>query len=380
MTFGDENSYSSAITDIEWTDVEPGIRYGSYSHPGVDEEIPPVFVHMLQVDLSRPDLTVRSLRPLGRSLRMEKIVEVFREGDVDVRAAINGDYFSFIETEKDPLGLHVSGAQLLWFPGNTSSLIVSEDNRVHMGRYKVVQKVSGKGFNVTVSGANRKKRKEESAILYSGYYREKTAAQPGCTGLLLGRSVLEAMVNSEFDVTVKEVFRARMAKNLEPMELALIVCGDDREAAEAVKVEAALTISTQVQDFEPLVMEAISGGPRVLRDGEIVKEIRDEAFTLPLKFYIPRKHPRSAVGISRDGKTIYLMVAEGRIRRSEGMTAQESAALLKAAGAWDAMLFDGGGSAALLGPDGFYNIPHSKRKHTMRDLANTLAVIRLRTR
>lgn len=376
----DGQALDSVAADIEWSEVEDGLQYGFYSHPGEGEDVLPLFVHLIRADLSRPDLTVRSLRPLGRSLRLEKIVEFFREGRVDVRAAMNGDYFSFVESEKDPLGLHVSGGQLLWFPANTSSLIVDEDNRVHMGRYKIEQTVEFEGLSVKVDGANRKVRKKESAVLYSGYYGEKTEPQSGCTGLVLTRTRLYAMVNRSIQMTVKEVFRARTPRKIAPRDLVLVVCGDSRKAAAEVAVDTVATVTTTVPDFAPVVLEAISGGPRVLRDGEAVREISQEGFTLPLRFYIPQRHPRSAVGISRDGKTVYMMVAEGRIKRSTGLSAQETAAVLKAAGAWDAMLFDGGGSSALMGPDCFYNIPHDRRKHTMRDIANALAVVRAKKR
>jgi len=133
---------------------------------------------------------------------------------------------------------------------------------------------------------------------------------------------------------------------------------------------------SRVTGFDGYVLEAISGGPRVLRDGEYVREGSQEGFTLALRLYIPQRHPRSAVGVSADGKSVFLMVAEGRLKRSVGASAEDTATILKHAGASDAMLFDGGGSAALMGDGKFYNVPHFKRNRTARSIANTLAVIR----
>ncbi|HCF56898.1 MAG TPA: hypothetical protein DFS52_02740, partial [Myxococcales bacterium] len=56
------------------------------------------------------------------------------------------------------------------------------------------------------------------------------------------------------------------------------------------------------------------------------------------------RHPRSAVGISRDGKTLILAVVDGRSTSSRGVTTQELGQVLLDLGAWDAMNFDGGGS------------------------------------
>ena len=89
------------------------------------------------------------------------------------------------------------------------------------------------------------------------------------------------------------------------------------------------------------------------------------------------RHPRSAVGISRDGRYLILMAIDGRQRGySEGATKPETAEWLKKLGAWDALNLDGGGSTALVieGPDGrpvTLNRPSGGRE---RRVANHLGV------
>lgn len=66
-------------------------------------------------------------------------------------------------------------------------------------------------------------------------------------------------------------------------------------------------------------------------------------------------HPRSAVGISRDGRYLILMVIDGRqAGYSEGATTAETAEWIRRLGAHNALNLDGGGSSALVieGPDG----------------------------
>lgn len=380
-----ESPYQPQPEDMQWHAVETGIEYTTWSFEGVKSrkvvegepswKVPPIFAHILRIDLADTGLTVRSLRPLGHSERIEKIVEIFRAGGVNVRAALNGDYFSFAQAEKNPLGLHASGGQLLWFPANTTSVAVDAKNRLHIDRYTINQTITGEGLEVHVSGANRKANKQES-VIYSGYYLQKTIPQGSCTGLLLQRESLGPMINAEVEVTVAKIFPSRAAQRLKPLELALVVCGDARPSAKALAAGTPLVIKTTVHGFEGIMLEAISGGPRVLRDGNIVKEMSQEGFTLPLRLYIPQPHPRAAVGISSDGNTLFLLAGEGRVMRSAGLSADDTAALLKAAGASDAMLFDGGGSVALLGPDGFYNKPHQRKNRSARSMANAIAVVR----
>jgi len=174
-----ESAYKPQPEDMQWCAIERGIEYTTWSFEGVEKrkakegespwKVPPIFAHILRVDLDDTGLSVRSLRPLGHSERLEKIVEIFRTGGVDVRAALNGDYFSFAQAQKNPLGLHVSGGQLLWFPANTTSITVDGGNKLHIDRYTVNQTIAGEGLEVHVSGANRKANKQES-VIYSGYY------------------------------------------------------------------------------------------------------------------------------------------------------------------------------------------------------------------
>ena len=61
-----------------------------------------------------------------------------------------------------------------------------------------------------------------------------------------------------------------------------------------------------------------------------------------------QRHPRTAAGVSRDGRTLVLIVADGRRPGwSIGATLPELAAMMLDAGAWNGVNLDGGGSSAL---------------------------------
>jgi len=66
-------------------------------------------------------------------------------------------------------------------------------------------------------------------------------------------------------------------------------------------------------------------------------------------------HPRTAVGYSKNGKFLTIVVVDGRQPfYSQGITLTELASLMIELGAHDAMNFDGGGSSTLVirGADG----------------------------
>jgi hypothetical protein len=97
--------------------------------------------------------------------------------------------------------------------------------------------------------------------------------------------------------------------------------------------------------------DAISGETRLVQGGHTVDELTD-----------PEIHPRTAVGYSKNGKFLYIVVVDGRQPfYSQGMTLLELANLMLELGAHDAMNLDGGGSSTLVirGADGSPRILNS---------------------
>jgi hypothetical protein len=116
------------------------------------------------------------------------------------------------------------------------------------------------------------------------------------------------------------------------------------------------------------VWTAVSGRGRMLVEG-----VAQETWEV--------RHPRTAVGISRHGRYVYLVTLDGRQPGlSEGATTGELGQWLLRLGAWDAINLDGGGSTTLVvqgdaGPT-ILNVPvgDSKTPHTERRNGNHLGV------
>lgn len=60
------------------------------------------------------------------------------------------------------------------------------------------------------------------------------------------------------------------------------------------------------------------------------------------------RHPRSAVGVSQDGRTLYMLAIDGRLLDSIGPTEHETGQILAALGASEGLILDGGGSTAMV--------------------------------
>jgi len=95
---------------------------------------------------------------------------------------------------------------------------------------------------------------------------------------------------------------------------------------------------------------AVGGFAVVLRDG------------VPTGSGDTNLHPRTAAGVSKDGRWLFWVVIDGRqVGHSGGVNTAELAAFFKTLGAWDAINLDGGGTSTLVvaGPEGTPRILNS---------------------
>lgn len=99
--------------------------------------------------------------------------------------------------------------------------------------------------------------------------------------------------------------------------------------------------------FQPWKMQtAVGGGPVLLQNGEIKITNNEE-----LKFTgkaIDDKHPRTAMGYTKDHKLIILVIEGRNPGIAEGASLTQEAHILKDLGCWEALNLDGGGSSCML--------------------------------
>ncbi len=118
--------------------------------------------------------------------------------------------------------------------------------------------------------------------------------------------------------------------------------GDDQGCGQVAAGGNRVDIIPPPADFqrEPWMSEVVSGHPLLLRAGAVIEHGKNNSLA-------QTRHPRTAVGLSRDGRTLYLLVVDGRQDHSVGMRADEVAKVLQGLGAWSALNLDGGGSSAM---------------------------------
>lgn len=125
--------------------------------------------------------------------------------------------------------------------------------------------------------------------------------------------------------------------------------------------------------FHP--MNAIGGRGILVRNGQIdadVDTVGNAGFRA--------RNPRTAAGITRNGRQLMLVTVDGREYRNAGMTLRELARLMLALGARDAVNLDGGGSTTFVyaDPDSSGSLRvanHPSDKEGERTVGDALAIV-----
>ena len=114
----------------------------------------------------------------------------------------------------------------------------------------------------------------------------------------------------------------------------------------------------------------VGGLPAIIRVGEIIAQ--DSMPGMSRRFSETR-HPRTGVGFSKDGHTVYFVTVDGRQESSVGMSLTEFAELMLELGCYYALNLDGGGSTTMVVEGKVVNSPSDATGE--RPVANVLMVV-----
>ena len=126
----------------------------------------------------------------------------------------------------------------------------------------------------------------------------------------------------------------------------------------------------KLQKLPDNARQVIAGSDILLQDGQTI--------VAPDSSFAKSRHPRTAVGLADKGKTMILVVVDGRSAgRAVGMSLSELTDLMRTLGCRDALNLDGGGSSELLLRDpqtGQLQVRNRPSDGRERAVANVLGV------
>lgn len=306
----------------------------------------PMNIHILLVDLAEPGVRVRTALSNGTVTGTETVRSmVVRTGAV---AGVNGDYWSPFGVEQ---GLTMADGEIVIAPKHRTAVAVRKDGRAEIGIW-----TSGWTWNAYAEAADGAQHPimmmnndlgENWLALFSARYGRRTPGDrfPDVTEVVLDRygRVLEVRVGEPGTLVPPG------GNVLSSRGTAAEWVSDHIRKGQ--KVDLHLTSDRSWENLQ----QAISAGPRILKDGRFFQDPlklfpEGEEFDLSWKrsHYLLRQ-PRSAAGVSRDGRKLILITVDGRQPQfSLGIYQKQMAELLQDFGAWDGMDLDSGGSATMV--------------------------------
>lgn len=367
----------SAITAQAQTWTKPladGITLTqTVERPTTSNAMPTKIINILRIDPRAPGVRVMAAVSRGRTHGTDKAKGRDSVSSIAKRlnavAAVNAGYFW---QSADPLSLHVSGGELVSepYPGRVAFGITS-DGRFLFDRLDFEGSITlpdGKTFRIR--GINRSRGQNE-LIAYTPRFYSSTCTESDGSEVVIkcGNSMLAPSV--PMTATVSEV--RPHCGDTEISDGSLVLSGAGTAAAFIDQSLTPGTVVTIQLKLKPMrtsgwekVTEAVSGGPWLVRDGDIYVDYEAEGIKPDI---FKGRHARTAVGATSDGHLVIATV--GGWRRTGGMTLTELARLMKSQGCVNAINLDGGGSTTMASASGVLNCPADI---TERYVADALAV------
>lgn len=327
----------------EATPIAPGATHRVRHDPAG-----PWVIHIVEAQLGADSLEADALLGGGEALGRRALSAMLAAAPATSRvavAAVNGDFFATTGGSTTiPLGLHISGGELVTFPHPTrSALYLLEDGRAGIATFSARAWLSGpERFLYPISAMNRQPERGE-LVLFTPRFGAQTRAADALPHYVLEE--LSGRVRPGVAVKGRIAAIANAAQAPIPPRGAVLVANG--VAAYGLR---RLQVGDEVQlkvDLSPEVGEiraAVGGGPRLVWGGRLAVEHRQERFA---DSFAHRRHPRSGVGL-REG-TLVLVTVDGRQPGySEGMTLTEFGQLFLDLGCTEAMNLDGGGSTTMV--------------------------------
>jgi len=336
--------------------IAPGITYRQIRRGTPDG---PLMVYLTEVDWNNPHIEVE-VAPAGEKMTSRQPVSAIAAWENAI-VAINGGYFAL--PSGAPLGAVVRNREWVRLPSRgRSALGITADRKIVMDNLNAVGMLT---FNQTVSVVAHDlnaTREENRVIVYTPRWGDCVSIGADDFALSVsGGKVREIYSGKAGDVSIPKDGFTVVATGATKTSFAQI----------AKDQPAELTFRTQ-PDF-PNLLHVLGGGPRLVKGGQEFVTAEMEQFNTPPFQNDPAKGraPRTAVGVTREGKLLLVVIDGRQPGFSIGATLWETARLLLDLGAVDALNLDGGGSSTMVVQNKVVNAPSDGRE---RPVGNALVV------
>lgn len=309
-------------------------------------------LHILKIDLEDPNIQVRPIQSakIGEKQTVLSLVEA--AGAV---AGVNADFFDMSQSNAPSFGLVLEDGQInhayndkiigLGASKNMGTVLIGNDKNIMMGYFSVdltLQDPSSGVILATISSVNKPTKSLGTPAYLDRSYGPTTIPLESPSTKLYKVLVEEGVIT--------KIVGPEQAANIPQNGYVLIMDEPGFRSRESsftlgrkVAFSSRLTLGDQFQKAVADIEAGVGGGGLIMKDGA--------AYTGPSHKVSPAsRQPRTVIGSSQDGRTLFLITIDGR-GDSIGATHNELVPILKSHGIYTAMHLDGGGSTTFVSRD-----------------------------
>jgi len=314
------------------TIVGPGVVY---FHDEIIEGGPWNF-DILKIDLRNPNIqfeTIKAEDNLFSFERMSSAAARYNKEGHKVVGAINGDFYNVSTGE--PTNIQVINGQMIYPPVDRVAFAMDEFKKplIEIFDYKASIQI-GNNPGASIDIFNQAYVAGKSAI-YNSFYGPRTKTPKGVTEITV-TPVTDWITNDTMKCVVT---KSDTTGNVTLSRTTAVISGQS-EFAQYLKMASigdTIKICLKIKPSLSKITQAIGGNVRLVKDGVPHSDNGD-------------RHPRTAVGFTRDSMTVYLITVDGRQPDwSVGMSYYELGNYMKSKwNVYQGINLDGGGSTTMV--------------------------------
>lgn len=297
-----------------------------------------VDINIMKIDLDNDNVKVDLLTPEKGMYNIDNVLNQAKANNAV--AAVNGEFFTKVGNNAYSIGFSMKDEKVTSSPyyGNSSkdtiaTMFIDKKDNVTFDYAKLesITVENSKGVTARIAGINESSSDFSTPMIYTSEFSNRSF------GNTKYYDVVEIVVK---DNRVKEIRDGKESVEIPTDGYVITARGTNAYNLKTLfkkgdKIK--LNIKTNI-DYDG-IRTAISGGAILVKNGEVVSSFSHD---------IAGYNPRTAVGTSKDGNTMFLVTVDGR-GASKGMTQVELAHIMKEIGCYTALNLDGGGSTQMVG-------------------------------
>lgn len=318
-------------------EIAPGVVRYKYT---VEKKSKNAQANVVKVDLNNPYIKINTVAGAGTYTNKATVTQMANR--TNAVALVNGDFFT-MNLQGAPMGASVINGEIKSSPAVLTdiwSFGIDSDNNAHIEMTNFAGKVTApNGNSYPIDGLNKtyywyqpsKEYSHESKIqMYDSFWSSKSRGDKTAGEVLLSKDNVVEQIQFRKNIDMKIP---------EGKKVLQVSGGSERFIQQNVKVGDKLNIETNINPNRNWKM-MIGGHALLVQNGAVKNYTKDTASLGGVR-------ARTAVGVSKDKKTVFIVTTEGRTNRSSGMSLRELSQFMLDLGCDIALNLDGGGSTAM---------------------------------